>query len=81
MIEITKTGDYPTIGTFTDLYGSKCTIQNSSLATEEAVWLGVSDHFRLGEVNARMHLSLEMAAELLVVLQRFVETGSITPEE
>lgn len=28
---------------FTDLYGSKCSLQESSLATERAIWLGVSD--------------------------------------
>jgi hypothetical protein len=28
---------------FTDLYGSKCSLQESSLATERAIWLGVAD--------------------------------------
>ncbi len=28
---------------FTDRYGSECSIQESSLATERAVWLGVDD--------------------------------------
>lgn len=28
---------------FTDLYGSKCSIQDSSLATESAIWFGVDD--------------------------------------
>ena len=28
---------------FTDLYGTECNLQKSSLATEEAIWLGVAD--------------------------------------
>jgi hypothetical protein len=30
-------------GTFTDRYGEKCSIQKSSLATEDAIWLGIDD--------------------------------------
>jgi hypothetical protein len=30
-------------GKFTDRYGAKCSIQESSLATEDAIWLGVDD--------------------------------------
>ena len=30
-------------GEFTDLYGAKCSIQKSSLATDDAIWLGVDD--------------------------------------
>lgn len=29
------------IGEFTDLYGAKCSIQKSSLATDDAIWLGL----------------------------------------
>lgn len=28
---------------FTDLYGAKCSLQKSSLATEDAIWLGVNN--------------------------------------
>lgn len=28
---------------FEDLYGAKCSLQKSSLATEDAIWLGVND--------------------------------------
>lgn len=28
---------------FTDLYGEKCSIQESSLATEDAIWFGVDN--------------------------------------
>jgi hypothetical protein len=31
------------IGTFSDLYGLECEVQESSLATDNAIWLGVSD--------------------------------------
>ena len=31
------------VGNFTDQYGSPCSLQHSSLATEDAVWLGVND--------------------------------------
>ena len=28
---------------FTDRYGAKCSIQKSSLATEDAIWFGIND--------------------------------------
>lgn len=28
---------------FSDLYGAKCSIQKSSLATDDAIWIGVND--------------------------------------
>ena len=28
---------------FTDLYNAKCSLQKSSLATEDAIWLGIDD--------------------------------------
>lgn len=31
------------LGEFTDLYGKKCSIQKSSLATEDAIWMGIDD--------------------------------------
>ena len=31
------------VGNFTDRYGSPCSLQHSSLATEDAVWFGVDD--------------------------------------
>ena len=31
------------LGKFTDRYGTECSIQESSLATEAAIWLGVDD--------------------------------------
>ena len=29
---------------FTDMYGEKCSIQDSSLATEPAIWLGCDEN-------------------------------------
>lgn len=93
------------IGEFNDQYGLKCSIQKSSVATKDCIWLGVddpkpeimvSDARKLGITNSmengwmsysiprevsihtRMHLSREDVKKLLPLLQRFVETGSLT---
>lgn len=42
-IKIKKTERGFKIGEFTDRYGSKCSIQKSSLATEHAIWFGVDE--------------------------------------
>lgn len=78
---------------FKDLYGIECSIQKSSLATDDAIWLGVSDpkplvcvqgegwqEFPLPEgveCFGRMHLNREQVKLLLPVLQYFVETGEL----
>jgi len=63
---------------FTDRYGKACSIQDSSLATEDAIWLGCDEGLHhQGQCLARMHLTREMVIELLPLLHRFVETGSI----
>lgn len=80
---------------FRDLYGSSCSIQESSLATEGALWLGVDSngHFSLhppfnrdrGDRNTdtggRMHLSQGQAAALLPLLEHFVSTGRLPQEK
>ena len=58
---------------FIDRYGEECAIQDSSLASEAAIWLGVNDN--------RMHLTREQVAELVPILQRFLDTDSILPLE
>lgn len=67
-------------GKFKDRYGADCSIQESSLATEACIWLGC-DHETVDDqgrpCGARMHLTREMAAELIPLLQHFVETGSL----
>lgn len=89
---------------FIDRYGVKCSIQKSSLATEDAIWLGVDDAspkilaskaaelgIKTDEttgwvpypvpkdvlLTTRMHLTQEMARDLLPALQRFVDTGEL----
>lgn len=59
-------------GEFTDRYGEKCSIQKSSLASEDCIWLGCNR-----PRGARMHLTREMAADLIPLLQHFVETGDL----
>lgn len=81
MIECSKTDRNFPIGTFTDLYGSRCSVQDSSLATKDAIWLGVDQHFNHGDVNCRMHLDRDMAAALIPLLQCFVASGSISQTE
>jgi hypothetical protein len=84
--------------TFTDRNGVECSLQKSSIASEDAIWLGAQEiglqHFEPGlgwshvELKSdphgvsyvacnRMHLTREKVADLLPILQRFVETGEI----
>ncbi len=83
-------------GEFTDLYRSTCSIQESSLATEGAIWFGVNDdgHFNMKtppekwdesvygkqSTGGRMHLSQGQAAALLPLLKYFVEHGQLPRE-
>lgn len=78
---------------FTDRYGEICSIQKSSIATEDCIWLGIDapqltvfEDENKGKyivtkmppnfnVCARMHLTREMVADLLPLLQNFVDTG------
>ena len=67
---------------FEDLYGSKCSIQQSSLATDDAIWLGVHEgslHYEKQE-SSRMHLNRKQVAELIPLLERFVKTGELFSE-
>lgn len=70
--------------TFSDLYEQECSLQDSSLATEAAIWIGVDNtgahiHGPNGtpneHVKARMHLSQSMVKQLLPYLTKFAETG------
>ena len=68
---------------FRDRYGADCSIQESSLATESCIWLGC-ERESLGHnrepIGARMHLTQALAAELIPLLQHFVETGELPRE-
>lgn len=54
---------------FVDHYGAACSLQKSSLATEDCIWLGTNTN--------RMHLTQEQVSQLLPELQSFVETGEL----
>jgi hypothetical protein len=86
---------------FTDRYGEECSLQKSSIATEDCIWLGQDDvkimqigwHPEYAQrarelpkeeqeklnlyTTGRMHLTQEMAAGLIPILQHFVETGEL----
>lgn len=95
------------IVSFVDRYKSKCSLQESSIATDACVWLGVvdanpmvlaQDAIRLGRLDltgdkttgwvkfpvpeevsftTRMHLTQNMVADLLPLLENFVKTGRL----
>lgn len=76
-----------------DSYGKQFSIQKSSLATDDAIWFGIDDPeprvLKPGQgwvplelpadvnINTRMHLTREQVAQLLPVLQHFVDTGEV----
>lgn len=60
---------------FNDRYDVPCSIQKSSLATEDAIWFGISD-FK-NQIFERMHLTQEQIKDLLPILQKFAETGDL----
>ena len=78
---------------FEDLYGVKCSLQKSSLATDDAIWLGCDElnakKLIPGQgwvpvnipdeiiLSTRMHLNREQVQALLPHLQKFVEEGEI----
>ncbi len=67
-------------GDFIDRYGHAASIQESSLATESALWLGLNDEVRdhKGEyVGSRMHLTQGMVKALLPLLEHFAITGEL----
>ena len=55
---------------FKDFYGERCSLQKSSIATEDCVWLGVDS-----ETLPRMHLTRAQVTKLLPYLQSFAMTG------
>jgi hypothetical protein len=80
-MELTVTDRGFLIGKFTDQYGEICSIQKSSLGTENCIWLGCEHETinRHGQpCGARMHLTQQMVADLLPLLQHFVETGELS---
>lgn len=78
---------------FMDQYGVKCSMQKSSLATGNCIWLGCNDADPKVLVpgngwqpvpmpsqyiaNTRMHLNRQQVAKLLPHLIAFVDTGEL----
>lgn len=63
---------------FKDSYGKECSIQESSIATEDRIWLGMNEGtHHLGECLPRMHLTKRQAKQLIKHLTKFVETGKL----
>lgn len=54
--------------TLEDRNGRSYTVQESSLADTNAIWLGT---------NERIHLDIDQAAELAKILNHFVEQGDL----
>jgi hypothetical protein len=54
---------------FNDVYDKQCTIQLSSLAESPHIWIGQGDQ--------RMHLNINQTKEIIKILQRFVDIGTI----
>ena len=81
------------IAEFTDRSDVACNLQESSLATEAAIWFGCRDpnpqHMAPGQgwqpillppdslCNTRMHLTQDMVRQLLPALQHFADHGSL----
>lgn len=69
---------------FKDRNGDACSIQESSLATEECIWLGQNEgthHHVTGNCMARMHLNRDQAREIGRALLGFAETGKLGGED
>lgn len=67
---------------FDDLYGDRCSLQKSSLASEDAIWLGQNEptfHHVTGSALCRMHLSRMDVIWLLPILEHFARTGELPP--
>lgn len=64
---------------FTDANGDACSIQKSSVATDDLIWLGqnTGTHHH-GACLSRMHLTQAHVRELLPLLHHFAETGELS---
>lgn len=66
---------------FKDLYNRGCSIQLSSIATAQCIWLGVDDEpVNLNDpegprqpVHARMHLNAKQAKQLCKLIKKFLK--------
>jgi len=66
---------------FKDIYGAECSVQESSLASKNALWIGCDHetiHEKTGEkCGARMHIDLVLAKRIVATLRRWIETGRL----
>lgn len=66
---------------FDDLYGARCSLQKSSAAEFDAIWLGANEaakHPTTGEpMGCRMHLTRMDVLWLLPILEHFAKTGEL----
>ena len=77
MLNFTPTTRGFLVAIFVDRYQNLCSIQESSLATENCIWLGLD----APDAGARMHLTQDMARELAEALVRFADTGNLNPDQ
>lgn len=56
-----------------DSKGMACSVQESSSAESDCIWLGLNDE--------RMHLTQEQVAALLPLLCNFVVSGELNPSD
>ena len=93
MFNINETSRGFSVCDFKDCNGVECSIQDSSVATEPMIWLGPTGPnpkvlvFNEGwvpaeipdgiECTTRMHLSVDQCIDLVSILNRFIETGTI----
>lgn len=61
---------------FKDLYESDCSLQKSSIATADCIWLGVNRNNQ-GVNSERMHLNRKQAKLLAKYLNHFADTGEL----
>lgn len=75
---------------FDDYYGQHCSLQESSLATEQAIWLGVDNTGNsvsgpFGQRNeyvmARMHLTEDQVKILVTELLEWITTGNLREKD
>lgn len=74
--EATRRGSL--VGKFTDRFGAHCSLQESSYAEEECLWLGVEvDSMGDALSSARMHLTRDLARQLAEALLYFAREGAL----
>lgn len=69
--------------TFTDTYGAKVVVRQSSAATVDRVWIFVDHPSRSddGTWKAAAHLSTAQARVVVAALQEWLETAEDDPED